>query len=227
MATKDSLVLLIAVVAPLVAMGQLGKNEAQCKKIWGTPEGELDSDGIGNLKYSAVRTTITLEFDHGLVVSGTYAKPGLDEHDVDALLKLNSNQHDWHLWTQPGVSASLHEPRMWMRQDELAMAELDEGAFRVFGSLVEPEPEKPPVVQMSEAPSATRQDEVAVVPKVEVVEKEPVARPERLPEVGDSKQTVFSMLGDPSGTMETGGNEILVYNWGSVWIAGDKVVSIK
>lgn len=229
MATKKSLVLLIALVAPLVVVAQLGKNEAHCKKIWGTPDGELESNGVGKLKYSAAGTSVTLGFERGLVVTASYDKPDLGNHDVKALLELNRDDWQWDVWTPPGIPASEVQVRMWLRNDEMAMAELDGSTLNVFGSLAEPEPEPEPEqnpVEGSAQAAAASPENKAVEPQGGA-EKVEVARPEQMPELGDSKETVFSILGDPSGIMESGGKEILVYGWGSIWIAGDKVVSIN
>ena len=46
-----------------------------------------------------------------------------------------------------------------------------------------------------------------------------------LPTRGMTKETVIRMLGQPSGIMSSGGRQILVYPWGSVWLTNDVVVS--
>jgi hypothetical protein len=218
----------LLVALPLAGSAQLGMDADYCKRIWGSPQGELSADGAGSLAYSAADTSVELGFERGLVVGATYGKPGLDKRDSEALLELNGNSHDWHVWTQPGVPGNLSQPRMWMRQGEMAMAELDGDTFRFFGSLALPESE-PAAVQAAAAGGAQGADarqEDAAPTAVDVVDKVPVVRPDILPEPGDSRAAVLSLLGDPSGTMESDGKEILVYGWGSVWIAADKVVSV-
>lgn len=47
------------------------------------------------------------------------------------------------------------------------------------------------------------------------------------PKVGDTREQVMDLLGNPKGRMATGGNEVLVYDRGTVDLAGGKVTSVK
>jgi len=53
------------------------------------------------------------------------------------------------------------------------------------------------------------------------------APPAGLPSKGDSKADVLKALGAPSGSMTSGGRDVLVYPWGNVWIVDGKVVRVK
>jgi len=48
--------------------------------------------------------------------------------------------------------------------------------------------------------------------------------PAALPANGDTREDAVRLLGKPTGTMSTGGREVLVYPWGNVWIANGVVV---
>jgi len=51
--------------------------------------------------------------------------------------------------------------------------------------------------------------------------------PAILPAKGDPKDEALRLLGKPAGTMTSGGREVLVYEWGNVWIANGAVFSVE
>lgn len=52
------------------------------------------------------------------------------------------------------------------------------------------------------------------------------AAPGVLPSKGDSRKDAIRILGKPTGTMRSGGSEVLVYPWGNVWIVNGVVTGI-
>jgi len=53
------------------------------------------------------------------------------------------------------------------------------------------------------------------------------AAPGDLPSKGDSREDVIRVLGKPSGIMQSGGREVLVYPWGNVWIVDGVVAGVE
>lgn len=221
-----------AVLTAGSVLAQIGFDEAQCAKVWGSPVGgKLDELGIGMLRYDSKGTDISLAFMEGVVQKASYRKDGMNERDVDSLLRLNNNKCGWEVWTPPGIPASELTSTMWLRDDEGAMANLKDGTLRVVGSAVEPRPDTPNKKPRTPAPekvAAVKPKPVAPAPRLEQKEKpEEQKRPDVLPVVGDSKKRVVELLGDPTGIMESNGKEIMLYSWGNIWVAEGLVISIN
>jgi len=53
------------------------------------------------------------------------------------------------------------------------------------------------------------------------------AAPGDLPSKGDSREEAIRVLGKPSGIMQSGGREVLVYPWGNVWIVDGVVAGVE
>jgi hypothetical protein len=51
--------------------------------------------------------------------------------------------------------------------------------------------------------------------------------PDALPVNGDTKEEVVTLLGSPSGTMQSGGREVFVYFWGNVWFKNGVVDGVE
>jgi hypothetical protein len=51
--------------------------------------------------------------------------------------------------------------------------------------------------------------------------------PAVLPATGDSTEAALRLLGNPTGTVSTGGREILLYPWGAVWTSNGVVVATE
>ena len=115
------------------ASAQLGATVPQCEKTWGNPVGgKLDKSGSGLLRYSSKGVAIELDFFEGMAFRARYSKPGMDDKDVDSLLRLNNNKAEWDVWTIPGIPASEQKSTRWMRSDEGAMAELKDGKLSIL-----------------------------------------------------------------------------------------------
>ncbi len=218
---------------------QLGSDQDQCKEVWGTPRsGTLDSQGNGTLKYAQRETDITLDFAEGVVWNAVYIENKLDEKGINSLLKLNSyeGRNTWTIWTPPGVPESDVEAAMWMCDDETGMAFFRDGNLNVKGMRGTPQPEKPQVTETSDSPvkespaialeQESEPTEIITAPKVVKRAPKP-SKPSTMPVLGDTKLYTMQLLGEPSGIMESGGKEILVYGWGSVWFANGKVCKIN
>ncbi len=210
---------------------QLGVDQAACKKIWGSPVGgELDKDDSGLLRYYSRATSIELEFFEGVTFRAQYRKEGMGEKDLDSLLRLNNNQVEWEVWTVPGIPLSEQKPIRWMRSDESAMAELKDEKFTVLtASPVSRQRVKRAARVSPKSVAGTSRSPAASKKSPAVAKKLPasVKFPKALPVVGDSRERVLHLLGEPSGTMMTGGKEILIYDWGNIWIAQSKVISVN
>lgn len=221
-----------AVLTAGSVVAQIGFDEAQCAKVWGSPVGgKLNEFGMGMMRYDSKGTEISLVFMDGLVQKASYRKDGMNERDVDSLLRLNNNKTGWEVWTPPGIPASELTSTMWLRDDEGAMANLKEGTLRVVGSAVEPRsdpPSKKPHVPAPEKVAAVQPKPIATAPPLAKQEKpEKQKKPDVLPIVGDSKERVVELLGDPTGIMESNGKEIMLYSWGNIWVAEGHVISIN
>jgi len=221
----------LAVVCCTVGLtqAQIGSDADACKNVWGSPvSGRLDASGNGTLHYSQRGTDVALEFAEGIAWIAEYNKEEINEKDIDSLLRLNGHGNEWLPWTAPGIPESKQQGSMWMRSDEDGMAFLKEGNFRVKGT-------RGMVLEREARSAATKKkvsdpEEKVVVPNPENIKvaetpapktmtpaPKPTA-PGKMPSLGDLKEDALSLLGEPSGTMESGGKEILVYGWGSVWI---------
>lgn len=214
---------------------QVNMQQDACNKIWGSPEsGELDEHGDGALRYHSRETDITLEFERSYVLRAVYRKSAMNERDIDSLLRMNNGHVEWAAWSPPGIPPEELLSTTWLRTDDRAMARFQDGVLQVVGS-PEPDeqPEKMAVAEKTEengaevvavpapavAAAPTKQKARAVPPKVSV--------PKTMPAVGDSKMAALRLLGEPSGIMESGDKEILVYAWGSVWVANNKVIQVN
>lgn len=228
MKNKIESTIVAVVLAAGAASAQLGSTGAQCAKVWGSPVGgKLDKSGSGLLRYSSRGVAIELDFFEGTAFRARYSKPGMDDKDVDSLLRLNNNKVEWDVWTIPGIPLSEQKSTRWMRSDEGAMAELKEGKLSILmASPVSRQRVKATASQPKSAktPTATSQPPP---PKKKPAGKPPVERPEALPIVGDSRDRALELLGAPSGTMMAGEKEILVYDWGNIWVAQGKVIRVN
>ena len=218
----------VAVLAAGAATAQLGSTEAECGETWGSSVGgRLDEAESGLLHYSSRGVSIELEFFEGKVFRARYHKIDMNEKDVDSLLRLNNNNVEWVVWTVPGIPVSEQKSNLWMRSDEAAMAELNDGKLGILGT--------PPVarsiprrVEVTEAKPHEANSPVPSSEKPEKTRKTPVVqRPEALPVAGDSQEYALQLLGEPTGTMMTGKKEILIYEWGNIWVAQGKVISVN
>jgi hypothetical protein len=208
------------------SFAQLGQDLAACEKTWGTrASGELDAEGAGFLYYLDNQTSIELRFFKGAVVEALYRNPSMDQAEAERLLKLNQSELVWDLWAPPGIPATESHASIWLRPDDSAYAQLHEDALRIIAHFPEPEPEPP---RKKEIAVVGRADSVVspVARAKEAPASQKAVRPAELPGIGDERSVAIKMLGDPQGIMESGSTEILVYAWGSVWVAGNKVISV-
>ncbi len=226
-------ILLLAVSVSGGVFAQIGLNPEKCGKIWGSPEnGPLDADGHGVLKYYSRGTDVVLTFEQGLVLQAFYRKADINERDINSLLQLNKNQAEWMPWSPPGIPPEDVVGTTWFRSDEAAMARLDGEQLRIVGSRYGSDP-APRAVKPSiqKAPLKASEPKATSTPeKKKAVVRREVPRssvPQTLPVVGDSRQQVINLLGEPSGVVEASGKEVLVYGWGNIWITEDKVISVN
>jgi hypothetical protein len=220
------------------AYAQLGQSESACQKQWGAPI-SADSSDTNNrcLSYGEPASLSTkLFFIGSLVRRAIYEKLEFTSSEVDALLRMNSQDCRWDVWTTPGQSGPQANGRQWMRSDEMAMASLSSNQLTIVAAewnLPRPMVESPAAT--NEIPSSSNYSTNTVLTETNTVAAEsetessrPAASirkslPARLPSRGASRRETIDILGSPSGTITSGSREVLVYPWGKVWLTNGSV----
>jgi hypothetical protein len=207
---------------------QLGQDADFCDKKWGKPvSGKLDAAGGGLLVYRWHETQIELAFAEGTVFKAVYSQPSMGQADIDSLLEINKSDVEWLQWTPPGIPASEVKSSMWILGEDSAMARFKDDSLSITGHRPSPTKKDPArVVASVDATVPVVKDRQPASKPKPPPETKVVARPAELPGIGDERSVAIKMLGDPQGIMESGSTEILVYAWGSVWVAGNKVISV-
>jgi|GEM_PF-5824987 len=114
---------------------QLGKRPEEVAAYWKVaPVGTLSSNGYGTLIYPAGSLHVEVLFVENMAERVAVRGASLTEERVAEILAANAEGNRWDPWRPPRASGIGEVAvKVWMRSDELAMAEWSQEGLRILG----------------------------------------------------------------------------------------------
>ena len=228
---------IVAALCSATAVAQVGRSVDACVRQWGRPMGgAVATNGAGVLRFSREGLEIELEFAGGRALRASYKGVSLGGGRAETLLSLNSDGAAWLPWAPSGVRGASTGGR-WMRQDDLATAALQPDRLLVWCAAEDGDGVAPATVPGTQAapeaaPAQPPDPAAAAVPTPPETGTtvrgpvDPLAGVD-LPSRGESRDRALERLGTPLGSMDAGGREVLLYEWGQVWVVSGLVWKVE
>ncbi len=220
---------LIWVLLTSLSAGQVGRHPAAAIRWWGEPvDGALDDRGSGTLHFSSESMQITYTFQTNRCREAVYEMASRDFGRINQLLATNAQGLDWHGQRSSKDETGAGYPDTWTRSDGHAEAQwLDTKRQLIVRDTYKPTPTEGEEAFDEDIPTP---DELAahLATGSESSPSRPAPppsaeRPNRLPQLGDSRADTRRLLGPPPGIIVTGTREIWSFPWGEVWLEDDRV----
>lgn len=218
--------LLVAVLSAPVpdAPAQIGSREDAWGRSYGRPLSESTEGSIRTLAFRKEGMDIVLDGRTGTCRRATYRKAGLTAREIKRLLDQNKEAALWSEWIPPGRAEIVSLSTLWRRSDSQALAVMKGDTLTITAAGWEEEaPSEPVVVAIAPVPKAA--PEVPATPLSRPV-KPRLKPPAALPNPGDSRSRVLTILGGPMGQMLSGEREIWVYAWGHILLENGLFVKV-
>ncbi len=209
------------------AIGQVGTPSDDLATRYGQPLlKSTNALGVQTLTYQKDGFSITAFGRDGVALRVIYQKPKLTEPDVRHLLEINRGEAQWTLWVPPGIPNPDPSITTWMRTDEMVMAVQDGSTFTVtagaWNTLPQADSTTPPPPPVAAPAPVAVADVKPVTPAI----RQKPAMPKTTPAPGDSRLKAIQLLGRPRGNMVSGSKEILLYDWGQVYLNTNTVIKV-
>jgi len=224
---------IVAMLAFLMqADAQIGQSASAAARRWGEPRsGTLCPAGSGRLSYEKNGIAVECAFIEGVCRQALYRSAALDYAMVNSILAMNGSDRDWTVHMPDETDPHDWAPRHWIRADENVEAEMVAGTLTVWDvrwrqrldelAIHDAVPNPGDLLALPDPEKEDTKRRGAAVPRARA------RPPSEIPAKGDTKAEVLRLLGRPTGTMSSGGREVLMYVWGNIWIVNGVVTVVE